>query len=171
MGDEALIRREALLGVLKARGLKEQHAQVAYLSGLKIARDTYWRDLLKGNKSFGEKMARKIESALEPPLPRGYLDNPTERGHGGPDIVTLSGDRMVVMEAKRPYTAGPIEPPKPDPKFTDTRTPPSESEWAILDALRSFPQEERDRIRTEMKQKAEYWQRIAKELLKDRAGN
>lgn len=35
-------------------------------------RYTYWRDLLTGNKSFGEKAARKIEAAYG--LARGALD-------------------------------------------------------------------------------------------------
>jgi len=34
----------------------------------------YWRDLLAGNKSFGEKAARNIETKLN--LPRGCLDQP-----------------------------------------------------------------------------------------------
>lgn len=179
MGEEALIRREALLAVLKSRGLKEMHAQVAFLADLRdsderIARDTYWRDLLKGNKSFGEKMARKIEAAMEPQLPRGYLDVPPGRAGSGtlPDIVMYGpGGELAVIEAKKPKPAARGEPPKPDPKFTDIRTPPTESEWAILDAIRAFPQEERDRVRAELESKATYWERIAKELLKQRAGS
>ena len=178
MGEEALIRREALLAVLKSRGLKELHAQVAFLAGLRdagerIARDTYWRDLLKGQKSFGEKMARKLEGALDPPLPRGYLDAPSERVRSPGlrvDVIAVEGDRMVVMEAKKPYGVPVEEPPKPGPKFTDRRAPPTDSEWAILDAIRAFPQEERDRVRDELKDKANYWERIAKELLKQRTG-
>jgi hypothetical protein len=178
MGEEALIRREALLAVLKSRGLKEMHAQVAYLSDLRdsddrIARDTYWRDLLKGNKSFGEKMARKIEAAMEPPLPRGYLDVPPGRAGAGPqpDIVLYAGGEVAVIEAKKSKPGARGEPPKPDAKFTDRRLPPTESEWAILDSLRTFPEEERERVRTEFKQKADYWERIAKDLLKHRAGS
>lgn len=63
MNDDALIR----LSNLKALGLtaKLLEAQVG-------GRYTYWRDLLAGQKSFGEKIARKIEEALA--YPRGYLD-------------------------------------------------------------------------------------------------
>ena len=154
MGEEALIRREALLAVLKSRGLKEMSAQVAYLSGLNIARDTYWRDLLKGQKSFGEKMARKIEAAMDPPLPRGHLDG----------VLAGRGELSAGGSGLSP-------PPKPDRKFTDRRSPPTDSEWAILDAIRAFPQEERDRVRAELADKASYWERIAKELLKQRAGS
>jgi hypothetical protein len=179
MGEEALIRREALLAVLKSRGLKEMHAQVAFLADLRdsderIARDTYWRDLLKGNKSFGEKMARKIEAAMEPPLPRGYLDVPPGRAGSStqPDVVLYgAGGELAVIEAKKSKLGAKGEPPKPDPKFTDRRQPPTESEWAILDSLRAFPEEERERVRTEFKQKADYWERIARDLLKHRAGS
>lgn len=166
MGEEALIRREALLAVLNARGLKGTHAQVAFLSGLQIARDTYWRDLLKGNKSFGEKMARKIESALQPPLPRGYLDIPPDRASRPDFLFSLRDGQSVAVEAKVPASP----PPPPDAKFTDRRSPPTDSEWAILDAIRAFPDEERERLRTEVQQKAQYWERIAKELLKARTG-
>ena len=153
MGEEALIRREALLAVLKARGLKELSAQVTYLASLGIARDTYWRDLIRGNKSFGEKMARKIEAAMSPPLPRGHLDG------------VLAGRTEAADVA-----SGVTPPPKPDSKFSDRRTPPTDSEWAILDAIRAFPQEERVRVRAELQDKASYWERIARELLKQRAG-
>jgi|GEM_PF-4468540 len=166
MGEEALIRREALLAVLKARGLKELSAQVAYLASLGIARDTYWRDLLKGNKSFGEKMARKIEAAMAPPLPRGHLDTPPERAGSADLIYGRHEGSAAVLAVKEPSA----EPPKPDPKFTDLRSPPTDSEWAILDAIRAFPQEERDRVRAELQDKASYWERIARELLKQRAG-
>lgn len=89
-----------------------------------------------------------------------------------PDLMlsAADGEVVAVIEAKS-QVAKPPEPPKPDAKFTDRRLPPSESEWAVLDALRTFPQEERDRIGTEMSQKAEYWRRIATELLKARSGN
>lgn len=167
MGEEALIRREALLAVLGARGLKEMHAQVAYLASLQIARDTYWRDLLKGNKSFGEKMARKIESALQPPLPRGYLDMPPDRANRVDFIYGRGDGPTTLVEAKESAA----EPPRPDPRFTDIRTPPTESEWAILDAIRAFPQEERDRLRADVEAKAKYWERIAKEILKHRTGS
>jgi hypothetical protein len=63
MNDDALIR----LSNLKALGLtaKLLEQQVG-------GRYTYWRDLLAGQKSFGEKIARKIEEAMG--YPRGYLD-------------------------------------------------------------------------------------------------
>lgn len=88
-----------------------------------------------------------------------------------PDVVLYSqgGQAVAVLEVKEPGVNAP-EPPKPDPRFTDVRSPPTESEWAILDAIRAYPQEERDRVRAELTEKAGYWERIAKELLKQRAG-
>lgn len=35
---------------------------------------SFWRDLTKSDKSFGEKLARSIEEGLD--LPRGWLDRP-----------------------------------------------------------------------------------------------
>lgn len=64
--------------------------------------------------------------------------------------------------------ASPPAPP-PDPTLGDRRAPPSESEWAILDSLRTFPQEERDRLQRDLREKADYWGRIAKELVKTHA--
>ena len=68
MNDEALIR----LANLKALGL------TATLLSEKVGgRYTYWRDLLAGEKSFGEKAARKIEEAMG--YPRGFLDAVEDR--------------------------------------------------------------------------------------------
>lgn len=69
MSDDSLIRLANL------RALSKTPAQLSERVG---GRYTYWRDMLKGEKSFGEKVARKIEEAYG--LPRGYMDNPHERG-------------------------------------------------------------------------------------------
>lgn len=63
MSDDALIR----LANLKALG--HGPADLVRLVGSSYP---YWRDLLAGNKSFGEKAARNIEEKLG--LPRGCLD-------------------------------------------------------------------------------------------------
>lgn len=63
MGDDALIR----LTNLKALG--HGPADLVRLVGSSYP---YWRDLLAGQKSFGEKAARNIEEKLG--LPRGCLD-------------------------------------------------------------------------------------------------
>lgn len=63
MNDDALIRLENL----KALNLTAQQ-----LSERVGGRVSYWSDLMRGKKSFGEKVARKIEDKLE--MPRGYMD-------------------------------------------------------------------------------------------------
>ena len=63
MNEDALIRLENL----KALNLTAQQ-----LSERVGGRVSYWSDLMRGKKSFGEKVARKIEEALE--MPRGYMD-------------------------------------------------------------------------------------------------
>lgn len=70
--EDAMVRRENLKAVLAERGIKDTKAQIAHLVSKGGSRDTYYRDLLGGTKSFGEKAARSIEAALD--LPRGYLD-------------------------------------------------------------------------------------------------
>lgn len=65
MADDALIRLENLRATnLTARELSTRVG----------GRVTYWHDMLAGNKSFGEKIARKIEEALG--MARGDLDKP-----------------------------------------------------------------------------------------------
>lgn len=63
MNDDALIR----LSNLKALNLTPKD-----LSERVGNRVSYWSDLLRGQKSFGEKLARKIEEQLS--IPRGSLD-------------------------------------------------------------------------------------------------
>lgn len=67
MSDERLIRLENLRRLVAERGLTPQS-----LSDRLGSRYSYWRDLLAGQKSFGEKAARRIEEGLD--LPRGWLD-------------------------------------------------------------------------------------------------
>jgi len=66
MSEDALIRLE---------NLKRLKIDAATLSLRVGGRNTYWHDMLAGKKSFGEKVARKIESALD--LPRLTLDSPS----------------------------------------------------------------------------------------------
>lgn len=58
---------------------------------------SFWRDLIKSNKSFGEKLARSIEHDLS--LPRGWLDRPP-------------GTRVVLDYS--PKAAEPTPPAAPD---------------------------------------------------------
>lgn len=54
------------------------------------SRSSFWSDLLAGRKSFGEKLARKIEDKLE--LPPGWLDEPR-----GTDEPTPGREDMMVL--------------------------------------------------------------------------
>lgn len=84
MADDALIRRQSLRALLKARGWAIKDLQEKVGEG----RYTYWRDLLENDtKSFGEKVARKIEDKLG--LDRGYLDR--AQGKDRPDASQHSG--------------------------------------------------------------------------------
>lgn len=67
MSDERLIRLRNFQRLCKARGLTPAHLSIELGSTY-----PYWRDLLAGQKSFGEKAARRIEEGLK--LPRGWLD-------------------------------------------------------------------------------------------------
>lgn len=75
MSEDALIRLENL------RRLKIAPAELSSRVG---GRNTYWHDLLAGNKSFGEKAARKIEAALD--LPRLSLDTPAGQSNTLPGL-------------------------------------------------------------------------------------
>lgn len=65
MSDDALIRLENL------RALNISATDLVKSVGSSYQ---YWRDLMAGNKSFGEKAARRIEEGVG--LPRGSLDDP-----------------------------------------------------------------------------------------------
>jgi hypothetical protein len=59
------------------------------------SRYSYWRDLLAGEKSFGEKAARRIEEGLE--IPRGWLDQYMSK-FNLPEEVALQ-ENMSPLEA------------------------------------------------------------------------
>lgn len=82
MSDDALIRLENL----KALNLGPTELSASVGSSYQ-----YWRDLLAGHKSFGEKAARKIEEKLG--LPRGSLDTCAARG-GPSQITTPRGEEQ-----------------------------------------------------------------------------
>lgn len=71
MSDDAEIRRANLNRLCKARGWKS--ADLAAHTGRGYS---FYPPLLKGPKSFGEKLARDLEHELEPP--RGWLDRADE---------------------------------------------------------------------------------------------
>lgn len=117
MAEDALVRRDALVALLAQRGYKDLASQIAYLAGLGQGRDTYWRDLLAGRKSFGEKKARALEQALTPPVPRGFLD--------------IQPSKAEVQPARKDHAP----PPPPPSNFAD-RHEVSDSDWATLEAVK-----------------------------------
>jgi hypothetical protein len=91
MSDDALIR----LSNLKATGVTAKQ-----LEAVKVGRYTYCRDLLAGQKSFGEKAARKIEEKMG--WPRGCLD--TDEGC---NLHSSSGQSSSAREPLRRDTEEP----------------------------------------------------------------
>lgn len=98
-------------------------------------------------REMGSSMARRLEIAAG--KPKGWMD--AEYQH----VDNMLGADGEVLAAPAPPAIG----------SGLRRTPPTDSEWVILDSIRAFPQEERDRLRQELREKADYWERIAKELL------
>ena len=103
-------------------------------------------------REIGSRMARRLEAAGPNPKPKGWMD--AEYQHVEAMLRTEEGP-VVDVGAPAPPAIGSGE----------RRAPPTDSEWAILDSIRAFPQEERDRLRQELRTKADYWERIAKELI------
>lgn len=77
MSDDALIRLQ---------NLKATDLTPTVLAKRVGGRTSYWSDLLRGQKSFGEKVARKVEEKLG--WPRGCLDD----DGGCPEIAGTSDD-------------------------------------------------------------------------------
>jgi hypothetical protein len=92
VNDERLIRLENLKRICSERSLGP-HELKAKLGSTVV----FWRDLLKGDKSFGEKLARRIEEGLEN-VPRGWLDV----SHGPealPQFATGTGKTSSAIKA------------------------------------------------------------------------
>lgn len=89
MADDALIRLE---------NLRQLRLSASELSARVGGRYTYWRDLLGGKKSFGEKIARKIEDKLG--LPRGSLDEDSDVRAPMHQVVHANSltEHMVALE-------------------------------------------------------------------------
>lgn len=74
MADEKLVRLHNLRALLKTRRIEDRE-RARYLKGHLGSGASYWSGLLAGDRSFGEKVARRIEEGLNL-LPRGILDAP-----------------------------------------------------------------------------------------------
>lgn len=146
MSDDALIRRKNL-----ERWMKNNGVGVAGLNAkLGFGRDSYWRDLLGPNKSFGEKVARRIEEAAN--LPRGWLDTPQAGAAAAPPAVG-------------PAAEGP---PAGLVDFGSRRV--SETEWQMLEDIRLVLQDaaEREAVMGPIKKRAAAIRALADEIVEQR---
>lgn len=137
MSDDALIRVENL------RKTGKTAVELASAIGSSYQ---YWRDMLDGKKSFGEKIARKIEGKLG--LPRGWLDTinnsvppmtqPPEQPYSAfahalavlfdqlPNDVRVRADVLVKCTAVVQDAMRPSEQPSPAPARSDQAANSSE---------------------------------------------
>jgi hypothetical protein len=91
MADESQIRRENFKALAKTPKAAHEKLGGAY---------SYWRDLMTSpSKSFGEKVARRIEAAYL--RPSGWLDVPRQRADVGADETSATS----VAEPVRDYLA------------------------------------------------------------------
>lgn len=133
--DLALIRRQNLSGVKPPPGRTLVATLVERVGG----RDSYWRSLLSDpSKSFGEKIARKIEEKW--PLPHLSLDSPTKRA------------------------AGAAPPPTPPRNFADRRVLTDE-EWELWQA---FKQTATDKEVDDFRQRYEKAKQAVEQLYQER---
>jgi hypothetical protein len=124
MADDARIRTENLRALWDARGFTVTSAPKV------LGRSaSFWSDLRKGNKSFGEKLARDIEERLQ--LPRGWLDQAHDTNNG--------------------LSTSPAPPPRDfaDPRFVD------DEEFEIVRDFRDLADGDRDRFKASLRQMAD----------------
>jgi len=97
MADEKLVRVHNLRALLKARHVEERD-RARHLADRLGSNISYWSGMLAGARSFGEKVARRIEEGLD--LPRGSLDlvdwTPTQHPSEG------VGAHTVAQELRHP---------------------------------------------------------------------
>ena len=95
MSDDAGIRLE---------NLKKLKLGAADLRDRLGSSYSLWSDLIKGRKSFGEKLARRIEEGLV--LPRGWLDAASDEV---PVLPPLDQRRQMPQSARRPDVGSAVE--------------------------------------------------------------
>jgi len=93
VSDEKLIRLEHFKALIAARGWQVKDLPVEMGWG----RYSFWNDLIEGNKSFGEKLARRIEAKLE--LHRYQLDEAPDKMPEG--YVRLDAHERAMIESYR----------------------------------------------------------------------
>lgn len=94
VAEDSQIRLTNLRLLLASRGLSVAGASRQF--GRSVS---FWSDMLNGRKSFGERLARRIEEQAQ--LPRGALDRPLARDElPTPDV-------LVASEPPGPWGASP----------------------------------------------------------------
>jgi hypothetical protein len=93
VSEEKLIRLEHFKALIAARGWQVKDLPVKMGWG----RYSFWNDLIEGNKSFGEKLARRIEAKLE--LHRYQLDEAPDKMPEG--YVRLDAHERAMIESYR----------------------------------------------------------------------
>lgn len=144
MTDAAATRRSNLAALCARRGWGPAELR----DELEFGRYSYWRDLLENPaKSFGEKVARRIEEKLG--LGPRWLDD----------------DHASELRRYPRATEGGLHapPPTPSPRFEDKREP-SDSDWQMLRDVAVYPEEERRKLMAEVHAQAERWRAIEREL-------
>ena len=125
MSEEKLIRIDRLVAALEARHIPKPE-RARYLKGKCGSSVGYWSGLLGGHRSFGEKIARDIETKIE--LPRGYRDQEGLSLHAmevaelfdqldehSQGVLTATAHALMRPGTSEPPAEGP-EPPSPAPK-------------------------------------------------------
>jgi hypothetical protein len=85
MNDQKLVRLNNLQRLCQERSIGPRDLVTSVGSTY-----SYWRDLLAGDRSFGEKISRRIEDALS--LPRGWLDGVVPTKHGAVEADPPRGE-------------------------------------------------------------------------------
>lgn len=116
-GDNAekLIRVANLNKIADDRKMGAAELEVA----LGFGRYTYWRDMLKGEKSFGEKVARRIEEALD--LPRGWMDQDHGRAAGAEAELLAKRLSLYAIELALAFDALEIPPERKYSAFVEVK--------------------------------------------------
>ena len=96
--EDSLLRLERFVAVCRERGIDLDSPSALHAAFGR--RPSFWSDLLAGRKSFGEKLARALETQMN--LPRGYLDLVS---HGHPkNMGELNGFEGQAVTLFRQFT-------------------------------------------------------------------
>lgn len=160
MNTIADVRRANLRFLIERDGL----SSVARRAGKP---DRQLNDMVAGRKSFGEKVARAIESSLDPSLKPGWLDQPIyDADAGSGTMLLVSADHLSrstnFEPADKPHSSAHIQPARKatEPGAVIALSP---AEHALLDAYRLMASADQEEIRRLAEEKA----KRTRELLSD----